>query len=120
MSLESEVAALTTATTDLLEAVAIPQAALLSTKHTYQNIDPDTGGSLTFSADQTRGGYVYAEIPLMSHFEPIVRERDPATWQTVIGALADEKGVERLPAETVETLRAAMLFGQDECAVLAP
>ena len=81
-------------------------------------IDPDTGGALTFSADQTRGGYVYAEIPLMTHFEPIVRERDPATWQAVIAALADEKGVARLPAETVETLRAAMLFGADECAVL--
>ncbi len=81
-------------------------------------IDPDTGGALTFSAENTRGGYVYAEIPLMSHFEPVVRERDPATWQAVIGALADEKGVERLEPEVVETLRAAMLFGADECAVL--
>ena len=84
------------------------------------HIDPDTGGALTFSADQTRGGYVYTEIPLMSHFEPIVRERDPATWQAVIAALADEKGVERLDPEVVETLRAAMLFGADECAVLDP
>lgn len=81
-------------------------------------IDPDTGGAKTFSAEQIRGGYVYAEIPLMTHFEPIVRERDPATWQAVINQLADEKGVERLPAETVETLRAALLFGADECAVL--
>ena len=81
-------------------------------------IDPDTGGALTFSAENTRGGYVYAEIPLMSHFEPIVRERDPDMWQAVIAGLADAKGVERLAPETVETLRAAMLFGADECAVL--
>ena len=81
-------------------------------------IDPDTGGAQTFDPDQTRGGYVYAEIPLMTHFEPIVRERDPATWQSVIAGLADAKGVERLAPETIETLRAAMLFGADECAVL--
>lgn len=100
--------------------VAFPEAMLADANALAAIIDPDTGGALTFSADQTRGGYVYAEIPLMSHFEPIVRERDPATWQAVIAALADEKGVARLPAETVETLRAAMLFGADECAVLEP
>ena len=98
--------------------VAFPEAMLAEANQLAAIIDPDTGGALTFSADQTRGGYVYAEIPLMTHFEPIVRERDPATWQAVIAALADEKGVARLPAETVETLRAAMLFGYDECAVL--
>lgn len=81
-------------------------------------IDPDTGGALTFIADQTRAGYVYAEIPLMSHFEPIVRERDPDAWQYVIAQLADAKGAERLAPETIETLRAAMLFGSEECAVL--
>lgn len=100
--------------------VAFPEAMLAEANQLAAIIDPDTGGALTFSADQTRGGYVYAEIPLMTHFEPIVRERDPATWQAVIAALADEKGVARLPAETVETLRAAMLFGADECAVLEP
>jgi hypothetical protein len=47
-----------------------------------------------------------------------VRERDPDTWQAVLASLADEKGVERLDPKTVETLRAAMLFGADECAVL--
>ncbi len=98
---------------------AFPEALIADANALVAIIDPDTGGSLTFSADQTRGGYVYAEIPLMTHFEPIVRERDPDTWQAVIAALADEKGVERLPAETVETLRAAMLFGADECAVLS-
>lgn len=98
--------------------VAFPEAMLVDANRLAAIIDPDTGGALTFAADQTRGGYVYAEIPLMTHFEPIVRERDPATWQAVIAALADEKGVARLPAETVETLRAAMLFGAVECAVL--
>ncbi len=99
--------------------VAFPASMLANANALAAIIDPDTGGALTFSAENTRGGYVYAEIPLMSHFEPVVRERDPATWQAVIGALADEKGVERLEPEVVETLRAAMLFGAEECAVLA-
>ncbi len=99
--------------------VAFPASMLAASNALAAIIDPDTGGALTFSADQTRGGYVYAEIPLMAHFEPVVRERDPDTWQAVIGALADEKGVERLDPATVETLRAAMLFGAEECAVLA-
>ncbi len=98
---------------------AWPESMLADANRLAAVIDQDTGGALTFSADQTRSGYVYAEIPLMSHFEPIVRERDPATWQAVIAALADEKGVERLDPEVVETLRAAMLFGAEECAVLA-
>ncbi len=98
---------------------AWPESMLADANRLAAIIDPDTGGALTFSSDQTRGGYVYAEIPLMSHFEPVVRERDPDTWQFVIGQLADEKGVERLDPTTVETLRAAMLFGADECAVLA-
>ncbi len=98
---------------------AWPESMLAEANALAAIIDQDTGGALTFSADQTRGGYVYAEIPLMSHFEPIVRERDPDTWQFVIGQLADEKGVERLDPEVVETLRAAMLFGAEECAVLA-
>ena len=97
---------------------AWPESMLAEANALAAIIDPDTGGALTFSADQTRGGYVYAEIPLMSHFEPIVRERDPDTWQAVLASLADEKGVERLDPATVETLRAAMLFGADECAGL--
>ena len=97
---------------------AWPESMLAEANQLAAIIDPDTGGALTFSSDQIRGGYLYAEIPLMSHFEHIVRERDPDTWQAVIGALADEKGVERLDPATVETLRAAMLFGADECAGL--
>lgn len=99
---------------------AFPEALLAEANRLAAIIDPDVGGALTFSADQTRGGYVYAEIPLMVHFEPVVRERDPATWQAVIAALADEKGVERLAPEVIETLRSAMLFGAEECAVLEP
>lgn len=99
---------------------AFPEAMLADANALAAIIDPDTGGAQTFSADQTRGGYIYAEIPLMSHFEPVVRERDPDTWQAVLASLADEKGVERLDPEVVETLRAAMLFGAEECAVLDP
>ena len=97
---------------------AWPEALIAEANALAAIIDPDTGGALTFSSDQTRGGYVYAEIPLMSHFEPVVRERDPDTWQAVLASLADEKGVERLDPEVVETLRSAMLFGADECAAL--
>ncbi len=97
---------------------AFPESMLADANRLAAIIDPDTGGAMTFSADQTRGGYVYAEIPLMSHFEPVVRERDPDTWQAVLASLADEKGVERLDPEVVETLRSALLFGADECAVL--
>ena len=99
---------------------AFPESMLADANRLAAIIDPDTGGAMTFSADQTRGGYVYAEIPLMSHFEPIVRERDPDTWQFVIGQLADEKDVKRLDPEVVETLSAAMLFGAEECSVLDP
>ena len=97
---------------------AFPEAMIADANRLAAIIDPDTGGALTFSAENTRGGYVYAEIPLMSHFEPVVRERDPDTWQAVLASLADEKGVERLDPEVVETLRSALLFGADECAVL--
>lgn len=97
---------------------AFPEALLAEANALAAIIDPDTGGSLTFAADQTRGGYVYAEIPLMSHFEPIVRERDPATWQAVIAQIADEKGLERLSAETIDLLRISMKFGHEECANL--
>ena len=99
---------------------AFPESMLADANRLAAIIDPDTGGAMTFSADQTRGGYVYAEIPLLSHFEPVASERDPDMWQAVIGALADAKGVERLAPEVIETLRAAMLFGADECAVLDP
>ena len=100
------------------QSVAFPMSLVAEANSLAGIIDPDVGGALTFNLDQTRGGYVYAEIPLMTHFEPVVRERDPDMWQAVIAQLADAKGVERLAPETVETLRAAMLFGAEECAVL--
>lgn len=97
---------------------AWPESMLAEANQLAAIIDPDTGGALTFSAENVRGGYVYAEIPLMTHFEPVVRERDPDTWQAVIAQLADAKGAERLAPETIETLRVSMLFGADECAAL--
>lgn len=99
--------------------VAFPKEMLTEANQLATIIDPDTGGYLTFSEDVTRGEYIYAEIPLMTHFEPIVRERDPDTWQFVIAQLADEKGVERLPTETIELLRVSMLFGSEECESLS-
>ncbi len=97
---------------------AFPKVLLAEANQLAAIIDPDTGGALTFSAGNTRGGYVYAEIPLMAHFMSVVQERDPDTWRTVIASLADKKGVERLAPEVIDALCAAMLFGANECAVL--
>jgi len=63
--------------------------------------------------DNTKGDYVYAEIPFMGHFVPIIRDRDVATWKTVVADLAAEKGVEPLSPEIIESLCNAMLFGQE-------
>lgn len=97
---------------------AFPETLLTEANALAAIIDPDTGGAFTFNADQTRGGYIYAEIPLMAHFEPVVRDRDLNTWHYAISQLADERGVERLSSEIVELLRTSLLFGHDECSVL--
>lgn len=98
---------------------AFPKELILEANQLAAIIDPDTGGAFTFTEESIRSDYVYAEIPLMSHFEPVVRERDAETWQTVIAQLADAKGVERLSEEVVETLRTALLFGAEETAILS-
>jgi len=99
--------------------VAFPKEMLTEVNQLAAIIDPDAGGALTFTEESVRNDYVYAEIPLMTHFEPIIRERDPDTWQFVIAQLADEKGVERLSPETIELLRVSMLFGSEECESLS-
>lgn len=76
-------------------------------------IDPDSGGSLTFSLDCVKGDYVYAEIPFKEHFLPIVQGRDAATWQAAIAQLASEKGKEHLPPETIEALRSSLKIGDE-------
>ncbi len=47
----------------------------------------------------------------------VVERRIAAEWQVAIAQRAEMKGMEPLPVETIETLRAALLIG-DECAGL--
>ena len=97
--------------------VAFPESLIDQANALAAIIDPDTGGYLTFDPAQNRGGYCYASIPFKAEFEPLVRRRDPDEWQYAIAQLASEKGMEIMPWDTVEALRASMLIG-DECDVL--
>lgn len=80
-------------------------------------IDPDTGGANTFSPDQMIGDYVVAYVPLTETMRGVVERRIAAEWQTAIAQRAEIKDMEPLPVETIETLRAALLCG-DEVAAL--
>ncbi len=80
-------------------------------------IDPDSGGSLTFIPEQTVGEYVVAYVPFTEQMRAVVMGRDSAQWQAAIAGRAAEKGMEPLPIETIEILRAALLCG-DEVAAL--
>ena len=77
-------------------------------------IDPDTGGALTFSLDSVRGDYIYAEVPFTESMRAVVMSCNSDLWQAAIAQRASEKGLEPLPVETIEQLRAALLCG-DEC-----
>ena len=81
-------------------------------------IDPDSGGSLTFDPNQTIGEYVVAHVPFTEQMRSVVTRRIPIEWETAIRQRAAEKGMEPLPVETIETLRAALLCG-DEVAALS-
>ncbi len=80
-------------------------------------IDPDSGGSLTFSPEQTVGEYVVAYVPFTEQMRAVVMGRDSAQWQAAIAGRATEKGMEPLPVETIETLRAALLCGDEVVAL---
>lgn len=97
--------------------LALPASLIDAANQLGAIIDPDTGGSLTFSIDNTKGDYVYAEVPFTVQMRAVVMGRDSAQWQAAIAGRAAEKGLEPLPAEMIELLRAALLCG-DECAGL--
>jgi len=80
-------------------------------------IDPDSGGSLTFSTEQTVGDYVVANVPFTEQMRSIVIGRDSAQWQAAIAGRAAEKGMEPLSPETIEALRAALLCGDEVTAL---
>ena len=98
-------------------AIALPITLIAEANQLGAIIDPDSGGSLTFSPESTIGDYVVANVPFTEQMRSIVIGRDSAQWQAAIAGRAAEKGMELLPVETIELLRAALLCG-DEVAAL--
>ena len=98
-------------------ALAIPVAMIDAANQLGAIIDPDTGGDKTFSPDSEQSGYVIAHVPFTDQMRGVVERRIAAEWQAAIAGRAAEKGMEPLSTETIETLRAALLCG-DEVAEL--
>ena len=98
-------------------ALALPLTLIDSANQLCAIIDPDSGGSLTFSTEQTVGDYVVAHVPFTEQMRGVVERRNTAEWQAAIAQRAEQKGMEPLPVETIELLRAALLCG-DEVAAL--
>ncbi len=98
-------------------ALAIPLTLIAEANALGAIIDPDSGGSLTFSTEQTVGDYVVANVPFTEQMRSIVIGRDSAQWQAAIAGRAAGKGMEPLPVETIETLRAALLCGDEVVAL---
>ena len=97
--------------------LAIPLTLIAEANALGAIIDPDSGGSLTFSPEQTVGDYVVAYVPFTETMRGVVERRVSAEWQAAIAGRAAEKGMEPLSPETIETLRASLLCG-DEVAAL--
>jgi phosphopantetheine adenylyltransferase len=58
-----------------------------------------------------------AYVPFTEQMRAVVIGRDSAQWQAAIAGRAAEKGMEPLPVETVETIRAALLCGDEAVAL---
>lgn len=97
--------------------IALPITLIDAANQLGAIIDPDTGGSLTFSTDQTIGDYVVAHVPFTAELRGVVERRVSAEWQAAIAQRAEQKGMEPLSPETIEVLRAVLLCG-DEVAAL--
>ena len=97
--------------------LAFPIAMIDAANQLGSIIDPDTGGDKTFSPDSEKVGYVIAHVPFTEQMRGVVERRIAAEWQAAIAQRAEMKGMEPLPVETIETLRAALLCG-DEVAAL--
>lgn len=80
-------------------------------------IDPDSGGANTFSLDNTIGDYVVAYVPFTDAMRGVVERRIAEEWQAAIAQRAEIKGMEPLPVEIIETLRAALLCGDEVSAL---
>jgi hypothetical protein len=97
--------------------VAFPISMIEGANHLAAIIDPDTGGNQTFSIDRLKGDYIYAEIPFIEDFLPLVMSKDPAIWFSTMTQLAESKNHEPLTQEQVDALCNSILIG-DECNVL--
>ena len=101
--------------------VAFPTAQLAAANELAGLIDPDKRGDLTFDIDRQKGGYVYAEIPLVKSpidYKEIIEGRNSAAWRHVVSMLAAERDRPGIGDAELEELRTSMLFGVEECAFL--
>ncbi len=93
--------------------LALPASLIAEANALGAIIDPDSGGASTFSLDQAIGDYIVASVPFTEAMREIVIGRDSAQWQSAIAQRAAEKGMEPLPIETIELLRASLLCGDE-------
>ncbi|NJL70232.1 MAG: hypothetical protein HC888_00865 [Candidatus Competibacteraceae bacterium] len=93
--------------------ITFPPALLAEANALAGILDPDTGGHLTFRADRTVGGYIYAEIPFKADFWPLVERQDLAEWKAVIPQVATAYGREPISDITIEALCESMLIGDN-------
>ena len=94
-------------------ALAIPLTLIAEANALGAIIDPDSGGSLTFSPDQTIGEYVVAYVPFTEQMRGVVERRVSAEWQAAIAQRAEQKGMEPLSPETIELLRSSLKIGDE-------
>ena len=98
-------------------AIALPLTLIDEANTLGAIIDPDSGGSLTFSPEQTIGDYVVAHVPFTETMRGVVERRIAVEWQAAIAQRAEQKGTEPLSPELIETLRAALLCGDEVTAL---
>lgn len=93
--------------------VAFPLSLLDKANHLAHIIDPDVGGDQTFSADRLKGGMLYAEIPFVEDFLPLVQRKNPSEWFAATSQLAEMRGRKPLSQDAVNALCAALLIGEE-------
>ena len=93
--------------------IAFPVSLINEANNLAGIIDPDSGGSLTFSTDQTIGDYVVAYVPFTETMRGVVERRIAAEWQAAIAQRAEQKGMEPLSPETIELLRSSLKIGDE-------
>ena len=93
--------------------IALPLTLIAEANALGAIIDHDSGGSLTFSPEQTIGEYVVAYVPFTEQMRGVVERRVSAEWQAAIAGRAAENGMEPLSPETIELLRSSLKIGDE-------